>query len=726
MNRIVRGPAPWLSLFVATSTLLLATRSWAAGPYEVGPPAKTADRIDFTVRLLPADPFSPLNNAEQSPTRFRRGELLTVEVQGKPRPGYHTYPITQKSADPEQVEGMLSKWTFADAPGLQPIGPVRETAPQWAIEKGVGVFLEHAKPFTWSRDVWIRPDATPGPHKLAFTLEVEVCEKNCVNGTHHFEVPLTISDEPPLSASSELEQQLKSSSVPSISVMSVPDDLRDKLSTAKDRTDTANKPSSPAPVAAPAATSASVASGDWLGMLLFSMLSALAMLFTPCVFPMIPITVSFFLKQSEKEHHNALVTALVYSGTIVVVLTLAVLLLGKVIVDLADDPWMNLGLGVVLMVFALSLFGMYELELPHGLAQFTSAREGKGGYLGAVFMALTFTITSFTCTGPFLGPLLVGAKEFHLSLGRLIAAAFIYSATFAAPFFVLALFPSLIKKLPKSGGWLNAVKVVMGFLELAAALKFLANTDIGWNPGNPRLFNYETVICAWIILSVACGLYLLGLYRLPHDTPSENIGVARMLLATLFLGLALYMTPALWRKQPQGIVGEALLAFAPLDTKESATGGTKESPVGLVWLKDYQTAWDRAKAEKKDIFIDFTGVNCTNCRSNENRIFPQADVRKELEKFVCVQLYTDSVPKPGLSRDEARKEAVRNAGWESETFGEASRPLYVVFRPDHSNMEAEGRLLGTKLGVTGGLIATPEDFLDFLRSSQSKQLSRRD
>ena len=184
--------------------------------------------------------------------------------------------------------------------------------------------------------------------------------------------------------------------------------------------------------------------GSLLGLVAASVLAAIAMLFTPCVFPMIPITVSFFLKQSEKKHHKPLATAGVYSLTIIVVLAAAVLILGKLIVQWANSSWLNLGLGLVLVFFALSLLGMYEIELPSGLAHFTSAREGRGGYVGAFFMALTFTITSFTCTGPFLGPLLVATKEMHLGLDRLLIAAFAYSATFASPFFVMALFPSLL------------------------------------------------------------------------------------------------------------------------------------------------------------------------------------------------------------------------------------------------------------------------------------------
>jgi thiol:disulfide interchange protein DsbD len=370
---------------------------------------------------------------------------------------------------------------------------------------------------------------------------------------------------------------------------------------------------------------------------------------------------------------------------------------------------------------------MYEIELPQFLSRFTSAHEGRGGYVGAFFMALTFTITSFTCTGPFLGPLLVGVKEAQLSHLELVLAALTYSAVFAAPFFVLALFPSLIKALPRSGGWLNAVKVVMGFLELAAALKFLGNTDLALNPGDPLLFTYETVLCAWIALSVACGLYLLGLFRLPHDTPLENVGVPRMVLATLFLGLALYMTPALWRKTPQGVVGRWLVAFLPMDTSEptEAAGGTAASNGGrLTWHMDYEEAWEQAVAENKPIFIDFTGVYCTNCRENEKGVFPRPEVRQQLEKFVRVQLYNDTVPKPGLSAAEAKQLADRNRELQRNTVGDVATPLYLLLRPDPRVAIEDGKLKGVVLGKASGKIFDVAGFVKLLEDRGDKQVAR--
>jgi thiol:disulfide interchange protein len=459
-----------------------------------------------------------------------------------------------------------------------------------------------------------------------------------------------------------------------------------------------------------------------LGLLGAAFGGAFLMLLTPCVFPMIPITVNFFLKQSEKEHHRPLAVASVYSGTIIILLTLVMLALGKVVIDLANDALFNLALGAVLIVFALSLFGMYEIELPSALARFTSAREGQGGFVGAIFMALTFTITSFTCTGPFLGAMLAPVAGIQPPMLHLILAALVYSTTFAAPFFVLALFPSMLKKLPKSGGWLNSIKVTMGFLELGAALKFLANTDLAWFPGNPRLFNYDTVLSAWIALSLACGLYLFGFFRLPHDDKIEHIGAMRIVFGTIFLGLALYMLPALYGEKPRGIVGENLIAFLPPDLRESRAdrGGNGNGTAELAWHLDYIDGWQQAKRENKLIFIDFTGITCTNCRDNEQNVFPKRSVQELLKDYVRVRLYTDSVPNPRLSAAAASEQAARNAQWKDD-IANPTNPTYVVFDPDRNEpFTKEGLLNGKVVDKRNGKIWDLDDFVAFLKDSQKR------
>jgi thiol:disulfide interchange protein DsbD len=655
-----------------------------------------------------------LFNVEIVPPRARAGEVVRLAIKGLPREGYHTYPLTMRADDPLQDKSQLCKLTYRENPDLKPLWPITESEPEFEEIAGLGTVLEHRKAFTWSQDLLIMPEAAPGRKTLAMRVHAQICKETCVWQDFDLEAEVEVLPGPSIPLGPELKQRLNAPP-PAIKVVPRPTNSgggKPAIPDGSQGTDQA----SDTDVLSPNASRHSL-----IGFLLLSVSSAFLMLLTPCVFPMIPITVSFFLKQSERSDHRPLVSASVYSLTIILVLAAAVLVLGQLIVGLANDAWLNLGLGALLAFFAFSLFGMYEIELPSGLARFTAAHESKGGYVGAIFMALTFTITSFTCTGPFLGPLLAGLSQFQFSFAERALAALCYAATFAAPFFVLALFPSLLKKLPKGGGWLNAVKVIMGFLELAAALKFLANTDLAWNPGNPRIFNYETVLCAWIALSVACGMYLLGLFRLPHDSPVEALSAARMVLGTIFFGLALYMAPALWRVTPLGSLGQGLVAFLPLDTRITQQQSSANGVAELTWLRDYETAWRQANQDGKLIFIDFTGQNCTNCRYNEKNVFPIPGVHEELAKYVRVQLYTDFVPDASLSASESRQQAQRNSDWQNETFGDIANPLYAVIKPDRDKPFEVGqggkqKLKGTVLGIRKGLIGRTmvADFERFL------------
>jgi thiol:disulfide interchange protein len=349
---------------------------------------------------------------------------------------------------------------------------------------------------------------------------------------------------------------------------------------------------------------------DLLTFILQGIFFGMWSLVTPCVFPMIPITVSFFLKQSDKAHHRPLVTASVYCGTIIIVLALGAMLLLSTLRWLSINPVMNFAVGALFIFFALSLFGMYDIELPSGFARFTSAREGQGGLLGTIFMALTFTILSFACVAPFLGAFGGIADTNRLNWFEQFLGALAFSTTFSAPFFLLALFPSLLKKMPKSGGWLNSVKVVMGFLELAAAFKFLRLGELVLRP--PTIFTYDFCLGIWIALCLLCGLYLLAVFRLPHDSPVEHLGVPRMLLAALFIGLAFYLGPALFKfnsegqkQRPGGVVYAWVDAFL-LPEPVSAKGE-------LEWTPDLKQAVDEIRELRRRagprtlIFVDFTG-----------------------------------------------------------------------------------------------------------------------
>ncbi len=645
-----------------------------------------AHLIRFKVSLSPADVFQDRNKPDVPVTVVQPGEIITLTITGIPKEGYHTYPLTYGTK--YQVPDRLSSLVYVENPAIKPIYPIHENSQSEfkTYPSLKEVLLEYSRPFTWTQDLLISPKAKLGTTtNLSCSIKVVVCSEGeggtCTPGTHEFEIPLRI-DHPlppeasratsilgllaglnPLLALVEMQPGTPAALIPPPPPDQIPPDRFKPIPPREVAIPPELANAAPAPDKAPArpdgadqaipvvAGSPDLAQLSLVWQIFWVIGAALAMLITPCVFPMIPVTVSFFLKQAENRHGSPLLLALVYAGTVVAVLTTAVLLLGSLILNLANNPWLNLGFGTLLLFFALSLFGMFELELPQFLSNFTVSREGQG-LVGAFFMALTFTITSFTCTGPFLGVVLAPVAASQFGYPTLILLSLIYAVTFASPFFLLALFPSLLKSLPKSGSWLNSVKVVMGFIEVAAAFKFLSMADAALFPGNPRLFTYDTVLCSWIALSAACGLYLLGVYRLPHDTPLEHIGVVRLLLAMFFLGLALHLTPNLWHANPSGsgFIGENLSAMLPAPSR--AVTSEKGPEAGeLSWYPSYEDAWKQAVETDKLLFIDFTGVNCQNCRLNENNVFRRPEIKKELAKYVRVQLYNDFVQSPpGLTR----------------------------------------------------------------------------
>jgi thiol:disulfide interchange protein DsbD len=443
-------------------------------------------------------------------------------------------------------------------------------------------------------------------------------------------------------------------------------------------------------------------------------------LLTPCVFPMIPITVSFFLHQSEKEHHRPIRMALIYCGTIIVVLGVSALTILTTFRALSVNPYMNIALGALFIGLALSLFGLYEITLPSKLTQFTSAREGKGGVLGTVFMALTFTIVSFTCVAPFLGGFSGMADSKKFNTFELILGALVFSTTFAAPFFFLALFPSLIKKLPQSGSWLNSVKVVMGFLELAAAMKFLRTAELRLLD-TPQYFTYDFVLGVWIALALIVGLYLLNLFRLHHDEPIQNIGVVRMLLGLIFLSLAIYLVPAMFKsgknenQRPRGAVYAWIDAFL----LPEATEADLPFSANLKGSIDLSRKDLERTSKRQYIFIDFTGVTCTNCKYNERTVFSRSDVRELFSNYRLVQMYTDTVPATffPFEVDEDRRidEAKKlNLPFQLRTFGTEQLPLYVVLEVTKDKAIVRGV-------YDEGKINDPAAFVKFLKESKAEK-----
>ena len=423
-------------------------------------------------------------------------------------------------------------------------------------------------------------------------------------------------------------------------------------------------------------------------------LGALSLL-TPCVFPMIPITVSYFTNHSSGSRAKAIRLASVYSIGIVATFTLVGMLLalfvGAAGINLfAANPWINLLITGIFLFFAFNLFGAYEINIPTGfltkLDRITRTHEGEGsGVIGALLMGLTFTLTSFTCTSPFVGTILVSASQGDWQ--RPLIGMLAFSTVFALPFFVLALVPQWISQLPRAGGWMNSVKVAMGFLEIAAAMKFLSNVDLVWGWG---IFTRSIVLAIWIALGIILSMYLLGKFQLSHDSRPERIGAFRLLSAILSLAISFYLITGLFGAK----LGE-IEAFLPPDLEASANrfGGGSD----LAWItNDYPAALAKAKAENRRVFLDFTGYTCTNCRWMEANVFPKTEVAAELKKFVLVRLYTDG---DGEVYEKQQQ-------MEQDMYGTVALPFYAV-------VDSDGRQIATFPGLTRNV----GEFAEFLRGA---------
>jgi thiol:disulfide interchange protein DsbD len=411
-----------------------------------------------------------------------------------------------------------------------------------------------------------------------------------------------------------------------------------------------------------------------LGFLLLAIGAGAAALLTPCVFPMIPLTVSYFTKHTDDRSESMKMAGL-YGLAIILVFTglgvaMSILVGAAGAQSIAANPWVNLFIGSVFILFALSLLGLFELRLPSGLINyFNQQSNDQSGYLGVLFMALTLTLVSFSCTAPFVGALLAaaaGGTWFYPVAGM---AAF--SATFALPFVGFALFPKGLDSLPDSGSWMNAVKVTLGFVELAAALKFLSNADLVWGT---NLLSRPLAIAITVVLFALAGFYLLGKLRMKHEPPVEGIGSLRLLTATAFLGTALYMLPGLF-----GARLGALDAYLPprqaddlsLVAQSGPAEKASESESEFAWhTDDIDAAFAQAKQVNKPVFIDFTGYTCTNCRDMEANVFPQPPVAEQFKSdFVLLRLYTDGQQGPKFQQ------------YQLKLTGTTALPTYAIVAP---------------------------------------------
>lgn len=437
--------------------------------------------------------------------------------------------------------------------------------------------------------------------------------------------------------------------------------------------------------------------GIWSFLWLSITSGALALL-TPCVFPMIPITVSFFTKRAEKANARGLRDSILFAFGIISTFTAFGLILALIagptgIRDFATNPFVNLFIAGIFLVFALNLFGAFEIQVPTGIMNKLNAKSQGSGVGSILLMGLVFSLTSFTCTVPFVGTALIsssGGEWFYPILGMLG-----FSATFSIPFFLFALFPTLLKSLPKAGGWMNNLKVVMGFLEVAAAIKFLSNADLVWDW---QLLPRETFLSIWIACGVLIVVYVLGYMRMKMDSEVKYVGAARAVWAIIFASLTIYLLSGLYGRP----LGE-LDAFLPpqgygqsgqYQSNMNSSGGDSKAVYDEAdWYKDYDKALEVAKAENKMMFLDFTGWTCTNCRWMESNLFPDNDIAGLMKDMVKVKLYTDRRKEPELTYKLMQE----------TRFNSIDLPLYVIQDP---NEDVKGTKVFTR---------SKEEFIEFLK-----------
>ncbi|MES2873120.1 MAG: cytochrome c biogenesis protein CcdA [Bacteroidota bacterium] len=447
--------------------------------------------------------------------------------------------------------------------------------------------------------------------------------------------------------------------------------------------------------------SATDTGGSLWGIFLAGFIGGLAAFFMPCIYPMIPLTVSFFTKKSGTRA-KGIQSAIIYGLSIILVyvglgLFITLIFGASALNEAASSATFNLLFFAALIIFGISFLGAFEITLPTSLVNKMDEKSNQNGFVGLFFMAFTLALVSFSCTGPIIGTLLVDAVSKGTYLGPAIGMLG-FSSALAIPFTLFAIFPSWLKEMPKSGGWLNTVKVSLGFLEIALAFKFLSNVDLAyhWN-----IFDRDIFLVIWIILFGIWSLYLFGKIRLSHDNEIGFLSLPRLFFGMFIMGFTLYMVPGLWGAPlkplsawlpPQTTQDFDLYSNKTSVTAETETAGKKyaglfHAPHGLDAFYDYEEGLAYAKTVNKPILIDFTGWSCVNCRKMEASVWSDKEVLKRLkENYVLISLYVDDKTELAESEKYASSFSGKNiktigqkwSDFQASTFGTNSQPYYVI------------------------------------------------
>ena len=638
----------------------------------------------FFLALLCAAPGA-VTHAPQDPvtwsatvvsTGLRPGGRFDVAITAVAEDEWHVYSVTQGPGGPIPTTIALARSRF-----FAPAGAIRGPVPARAFDPNFEIATEtYEGTFTLLRPVRLAADAPGTGATLRLEVGFQACTKRvCLP-------PTTIA----LAVPVKWEAEVRGASRDARTATLAPDPIqRDETPRVPARTLLASPASHIAPPVSFGAGADSWASFLWLAV----SMGALSLL-TPCVFPMVPITVSYFTKHAESTRARAAGSAALYGLGIVLTFTLFGSVLAAVagaagLNRFAANPWVNLALTALFLIFALNLFGLYELRLPAGLLSRLDGESRRRGTsaAGTLLMALTFTITSLTCTAAFIGTLLVVAAQGEWQ--RPIAGLLVYSATFALPFVVLAMAPQLVSQLPRSGPWLTRVKVAMGVLEIAAALKFLSNADLVWSWG---LLTRGAVLAGWTILALALAAYFADLpawRRTGRHAPPGRIAAACASLA-----LAVWLGTGISGRR----LGELEAFLPPFDYARGRPAAVHAASNELTWItNDLDAALAEARASARFVLIDFTGYTCTNCRWMEANMFPRPEVRAALDTFVRARLYTD-----GRGPVYERQQRLQQ-----EQFKTVALPLYAI-------VDADRRSIATFAGLTRDQGA----FLAFLHTAR--------
>ena len=630
------------------------------------------------------EPFVDIEGA-MAPTRLGPGDQAVVELKITIPEGWHLW-----SLDPGPGP-LPMKIEVQDGP-IEFMGPWRGDAPKRKYDRGFERELTQyeGEPVRLNRAVRLKPDTAPGTYETSVLVKAQICtDKQCVNG--RVPVAFKVDAEP---VSTGLVGAALTGEILSQAESTVPAAVeQDWLARAKAQ--------------------------GLIWFILWAFAAGIGALATPCVFPAIPLTLSFFSKYSEESFGRSLRLAGTYAGTMVAAFTLVGIVVSIVfgateVQRFSQHPIFNLFLGAVLVFFGLNLLGLFEIQVPQSVLQVINGLEnrfgggarlrgaskrGFGDYIVVSIAALTATTVFFTCTVAFVGNVIVAAANgewFWPTVGMLA-----FGGAFAMPFFLLALFPQAAQRLSRrSGPWMSATQVTLGFLELAAAAKFFSNVDLVWKWG---FITREAVLAFWIPLFALAGLFLLGKLKIGEKTLAStdgSVSVTQMLGSTAMFGLALYLAAGMFsgRSFPSWIS-----AWLPPSTypSQSASGGSfaNVNGAGFRWFHDLQEGRTHAKAENQLVFVNYTGYTCTNCRFMEESVFPQGGVAAHLKTMTLVELYTDD---GSDSNEWARQDQL-------DRFATVALPFYSVEWPD-----------GTVVATYPGSADNAAQFERFLADARQK------